>query len=121
MPGYDAGRFDPPAPLVQVGLRHPETGASLSGVPMLIDSGADVILIPLTCVNQIGAVVNSGEGYEVMGFDGSRSVVQAVHGGTGKSSVPASGQDTYKSAESTSDGDRRSPAVHRRPLGSLPD
>jgi hypothetical protein len=78
MPAYDGGRFSPPAPLASVGLRHPEKGAMLLDVPMLIDCGADVNLIPLATVNQLGATVNSGEGYQLMGFDGSRSVAQAV-------------------------------------------
>jgi len=61
-----------------VSLRHPETGATLSDVPLLIDSSADVTLIPLASVNLLGATVNAGEGYELMGFDGSRSVARAV-------------------------------------------
>ena len=78
MPAYDDGRFDPPAPLARVSLRNPERGTTLPDVLMLIDSGADVTLIPLASVNQLGVTVSSGEGYELMGFDGSRSVAQAV-------------------------------------------
>lgn len=78
MPAYDPGRFNPPAPLARVTLRHPEKGNTLSDVPMLIDSGADVTLIPQALVNLVGATVNTGEGYELMGFDGSRSVARAV-------------------------------------------
>jgi hypothetical protein len=79
MPAYDESRFQPPAPLARVTLRHAEKGNTLSEVPMLIDSGADVTLIPLALVNLLGATINSGEGYELMGFDGSRSVAQSVH------------------------------------------
>lgn len=78
MPAYDDSRFAPPAPLARVSLRNPVKGDTLSDVPMLIDSGADVTLIPQASVNQLGATVNSGEGYELMGFDGSRSVARAV-------------------------------------------
>jgi hypothetical protein len=46
MPAYDAARFDPPAPLAQVTLRNLDTGAVWSDVPMLLDSGADVSLVP---------------------------------------------------------------------------
>jgi hypothetical protein len=42
MPKYDAENFDPPAPVAYVSLRDPATGASMSNVPMLIDTGADV-------------------------------------------------------------------------------
>ena len=43
MPAYDASRFNPPAPLARVTLQTVDHTATLSGVPMLIDSGADVI------------------------------------------------------------------------------
>jgi len=46
MPKYDTENFDPPAPVAYVSIRDPETGASLSDVPMLIDTGADVTLLP---------------------------------------------------------------------------
>jgi len=38
MPSYDASHFDPPAPLARITLRIPNNGATLSGVPMLLDS-----------------------------------------------------------------------------------
>ena len=41
---YDANQFDPPAPVAHVTLRHPATGVSISDVPMLLDTGADVTL-----------------------------------------------------------------------------
>jgi hypothetical protein len=40
MPKYDAENFDPPAPVAYVSVRDPETGTSLSNMPMLIDTGA---------------------------------------------------------------------------------
>ena len=46
MPAYDATRFDPPAPLALVILRNLDTGTILSDVPMLLDSGADMTLVP---------------------------------------------------------------------------
>jgi hypothetical protein len=78
MPVYDQGRFNPPAPLARVSLRHPEKGTTLPDLPMLIDSGADVSLIPQLSVNQVGVPVIAGDGYELMGFDGNRSVARAV-------------------------------------------
>jgi hypothetical protein len=41
MPAYDAELFDPPAPLARVGLRHSDTRALISEVPMLLDWGAN--------------------------------------------------------------------------------
>jgi hypothetical protein len=52
MPAYDAEHFDPPAPVASVTLRHLVTGVSLSDVPMLMDSGADVTLLPRDAVEK---------------------------------------------------------------------
>jgi len=45
MPTYDDQFFNPPAPLARVTLRNSQEGKTVSDVPMLIDSGADVTLI----------------------------------------------------------------------------
>jgi len=60
MPPYDGNLFSPPAPVASVTLRDPRTGASAANVPMLLDSGADVTLIPKSSVNRLGAAVSSG-------------------------------------------------------------
>jgi predicted aspartyl protease len=60
-----------------VTLRDPESGATVSDVPMLVDTGADVTLIPRSSANQIGVALAPG-GYELMGFDGSMSLAQAA-------------------------------------------
>ena len=46
MPAYDGARFAPDAPVALVSIRNSETGKSESSVAMLIDSGADVTLLP---------------------------------------------------------------------------
>jgi hypothetical protein len=46
MPSYDAMHFDPPAPVAQVILRNPHSGATVSDVPLLVDTGADITLLP---------------------------------------------------------------------------
>jgi hypothetical protein len=78
MPAYDTGRFNPPAPLAQVTLRNPENGAVLSDVMMLLDSGADVTLIPQACVESLGAVLIPKKHYELAGFDGNISLAPVV-------------------------------------------
>ncbi|WP_420645627.1 aspartyl protease family protein [Candidatus Leptofilum sp.] len=78
MPNYDANLFDPPAPLAIVTLRVSKNRDNLAMVPMLLDSGADVTLIPATSANQLGLAVDDNEVYELMGFDGSRSLATAV-------------------------------------------
>jgi hypothetical protein len=78
MPAYDATLFAPPAPLAQVTLRHPKSGDTLPGVPMLLDSGADVTLVPQASVNQLGLVGAADEIYELVGFDGATSFAAVV-------------------------------------------
>jgi gag-polyprotein putative aspartyl protease len=78
MPAYDEHFFTPPAPLARVTLRQPENGTIVSDVPMLLDSGADVTLIPQASVARLGLTVRVNESYELMGFDGSISQAQAV-------------------------------------------
>jgi len=45
---------------------------------LLIDSGADVTLLPRNSINSLGIGTLSNEGYELMSFDGSVSVAPAV-------------------------------------------
>ena len=45
---------------------------------MLIDSGADVTLIPHQAVTLLGTTIEPDGGYEVMGFDGRKSIAQVV-------------------------------------------
>ena len=78
MPTYDANWFDPPAPLAYVTVRNPQNANTLANVPMLLDSGADVTLIPATSANQIGLVAEADAVYELMGFDGSTSLTSVV-------------------------------------------
>ena len=79
MPAYDATHFDPPAPLAQVTLRNPSTGTAVSDVMLLLDSGADVTLLPRQAVEGLGITLVTGQGYEIAGFDGNRSFVPAVN------------------------------------------
>lgn len=79
MPAYDAIRFTPPAPLALITLRNLATGASASDVPMLLDSGADVSLVPRQDVLALGVSLDPTAVYELMGFDGNRSLAQAVN------------------------------------------
>ena len=78
MPNYDAENFDPPAPVAYVTLRNPATGASLSDVPMLIDTGADVTLLPREYTDRLGIQSAEDEVYEVQGFDGESKLVNVV-------------------------------------------
>ena len=45
---------------------------------MLIDSGADVTLIPASSVQRLGLEAHNQEDYELVGFDGNKSVAKSV-------------------------------------------
>ena len=78
MPDYDSKSFDPPAPVAYVTLRHPATGASLSEVPMLMDTGADVSLLPREVIVQLDIEPVAGKVYELQGFDGEIILAEAA-------------------------------------------
>jgi predicted aspartyl protease len=76
MPGYDSEAFDPPAPFAEVLLRNPETGAEISPVRMLIDTGADVTLVPHAAAAQIGCRLITA--HNLSGFDGASGAYDEV-------------------------------------------
>ena len=78
MPAYDSVRFNPPAPLARVSLRAPHTGNIVSSVPMFIDSGSDLTLIPEGYINELNLDLDRNESYELTGFDGHRSVSKST-------------------------------------------
>ena len=77
MPSYDALHYDPPAPIAQVTLRI-AGGATVSGVFLLIDTGADTTLLPRSAIAGLGITPDPALAYELIGFDGNRSTTQAV-------------------------------------------
>lgn len=78
MPRYNADQFDPPAPVAQVQLRNLQNPRLVASALMLIDSGADVTLVPLAAITAIGLAVNTEQGYELSGFDGQESLAYPV-------------------------------------------
>ncbi len=78
MPAYDATLFQLPAPIAYVTLRNGSTGAVALDVPMLLDTGADVTLIPRAALDSLGSDTISNSSYELVGFDGSKNVAQVV-------------------------------------------
>jgi hypothetical protein len=78
MPSYDASRFDPPAPVAEVKLLSPEAGKSVSGVLLLVDTGADVTLLPRAAAEALGISPPVGQLYELIAFDGPTSFAPAV-------------------------------------------
>lgn len=71
MPNYDASRYDPPAPIAQVTLRDMNNGALLPNVLLLLDTRADITLLPRSSVERLGVPPVSGTDYELQSFDGT--------------------------------------------------
>ncbi len=78
MASYDDIRFDPPAPLAYVTLRNSLAKTSASDVPMLLDSGADVTMIPREIMNQLKLAVDPSKSYEIESFNGTTSISEVV-------------------------------------------
>ena len=78
MPDYEALLFDPPAPTARVVLRKPDAGTAVSDVPLLLDTGADVTLLPRASVQALGVSPLANLRYELMGFDGSKTSAPVV-------------------------------------------
>jgi len=78
MPAYDSTNFRPPAPVALVTLRSSKSAASIADVPMLLDTGADVSLVPRDVIS--GAISFSADDvqYEIEAFDGAKSTSPTV-------------------------------------------
>lgn len=68
---YDSTLFEPPAPLARVTLRDPISGTVRSDVVMLLDTGADVTLVPKAAIASFSTSLLLEEQHELLGFDGS--------------------------------------------------
>lgn len=78
MPTYESAQFEPPAPVARITLRNTETGDTRDDVPMLLDTGADVTLIPREVVSKLGVVIVPDKYYELVAFDGTVSLASVV-------------------------------------------
>jgi hypothetical protein len=77
MATYDRQRFSPPAPIATVSITNRETKATLTEVGMLIDSGADISVLPETSVHALALPVGDSA-YEVMAYDNTVLDCQVV-------------------------------------------
>jgi hypothetical protein len=74
MQTYDDVQFDPPAPLARVTVKSEQL--VIRDVPMLLDTGADVSLLPRS---QVAALASpDAEQYALEAFDGTKSTAPAI-------------------------------------------
>ena len=78
MPAYDGSAYSPPAPVAHVIVTDPATSQSVSDVPMLVDTGADVTLLPLLAIQSFVPDSLSLPTYELEGFEGTRTLAKVV-------------------------------------------
>ena len=69
MPAYEAGDFAPPAPVARAVVRGP-AGATRPDVPLLIDTGADISVIPQSVASAVNAEVRPSD-IAIRFYDGS--------------------------------------------------
>ena len=72
MTSYESEHHDPPAPVAWIRVVNPASDTAVDRVPMLIDSGADVTLIPKTIVTTLGLELVPDKSYLLEGFEGTR-------------------------------------------------
>src|SRR2546423_13693341 len=78
MASYDSDLSDPPAALARVILRVVQTRKIITDVPMLIDSGSDLTLIPEASIAELGVNLGSNKRVELQGFDGRVTLARSV-------------------------------------------
>lgn len=66
--------YNPPAPFAQIKLRNSETLKTIADVPMLLDTGADITLLPKSVCEKIGVEISETESLELEGFNQTTTV-----------------------------------------------
>jgi hypothetical protein len=66
--------YYPPAPIAKIKLRNPETLEIIADVPMLLDTGADITLLPKSFCDEIGVKISETESLELEGFNQTTTV-----------------------------------------------
>jgi hypothetical protein len=76
MTPYNAIDFEPPAPVANVTLRYGKN--EWLNVPMQIDLGADITLVPQAVVAKLNLQPIANKQYELQGFDGHATLAEMV-------------------------------------------
>lgn len=64
----------PPAPIAKVILRNIKTLESISNVPMLLDTGSDITLLPKSFCEEIKVEISETKFLELEGFNNAMSI-----------------------------------------------
>jgi predicted aspartyl protease len=77
MPAYDGERFSPAAPVATVSVRNIDSEATIDGVRMVFDTGADITALPRAVVDAL-ALPDGDRAYEVMAYDNTVKACRSV-------------------------------------------
>lgn len=78
MPDYDREHHRPPAPVAWVGLSDSSDTRRIDNIPMLLDTGADITVLPRSAVNELKLPLLDRK-YLLEGITGIPDVADAVH------------------------------------------
>jgi hypothetical protein len=78
MPVYDSKTFSQPAPVANVTLINPQNGIRQLDVPMLLDTGADITLVPQFSVDELNIDWSTAQEIELTGFDDHKSISRVL-------------------------------------------
>lgn len=67
--------FDPPAPMAEIVLRNIETGERSAKAKVLLDTGADISLVPFSMLESL-QIESSKESVNLFGFDENKSTAE---------------------------------------------
>ena len=77
MTPYDGQLYQPPAPVASLTLRTLDgRSQTLANVPAILDTGADVTLLPRWAIEQLGLIPLTDDSIKLAGFDGSTHSVE---------------------------------------------
>jgi hypothetical protein len=77
---YDSQHYQPPAPVAALNLRSLDgRDQTLTQVPAILDTGADITLLPRWAIDQLGLTPQMDEEVKLAWYDGSVRSVESVH------------------------------------------
>ena len=79
MTPYDAQHYQPPAPVAALTLRTLDgRNVTVTDVLAVLDTGADVTLVPRWAVEQLGLIPRADESAKLAWFDGTTRATESV-------------------------------------------